>query len=216
MRKHLIATALALLALPTSAIAATKTYDVERIFLRITGEFFGEGWVFMEDVKGLQSQIGIVLVDQEGIIDFNCHGFAPFTQPPRDFNVVNVGPFAQQASGSLPSAFAPFLRCGLQTPITSLEVSCPFGGIPAPQSLDHGTVNHAGTYKGENGVASSYKITGHRDRAGLCDVIINGGAFEAFGTLNRFSQAHTGDTRFVDFYRDPTGWLNLRDVTFPF
>jgi hypothetical protein len=36
------------------------------------------------------------------------------------------------------------------------------------------------------------------------------------GILTRLSSSHTGDTRFVDFWRDPAGWLSLRDVTFPF
>jgi hypothetical protein len=46
MRKFLLGTlALLALALPTAATAATKTYDVERIWIRFIGEFNGEGGV---------------------------------------------------------------------------------------------------------------------------------------------------------------------------
>jgi hypothetical protein len=57
---------------------------------------------------------------------------------------------------------------------------------------------------------------------GICDVTINGTHIQGAAILTRLSSAHTGDTRFVDFWRDPffvpngKSWLSLDDVTFPF
>jgi hypothetical protein len=217
---HKIVTATALLlcaALGTPAAAATKTYDVERIHIDIVdGEFNGKALLFLEDVSGVRSSIELLmvaLVNNERVVTVHdCQARSPAT-PARDFNIVQVGPFAQQATANTtPMASTIASQCG---PI-GVTVSCPYEGVPAPQARNHVTVNHAGTYKGANGVASSYKITGHRDVVGICDVTINGGTLDGTATLTRLSQSHTGDTRFVDFYRDPAGWLNLRDVTFAF
>jgi hypothetical protein len=95
-------------------------------------------------------------------------------------------------------------------------VNCAYEGVPAPQASSLITINHTGTYRGADGIASSYKITGHRDRVGVCDVTIDGSTIDGTGIPTRLSSSHTGDTKFVDFWRDPTPWLSLRDVTFPF
>jgi hypothetical protein len=220
VRKLLIAT-LALLALPSAAGAATKTYDVERIHIQITGDITGQGWLFMEDVKGVRSTMQLVLLDGEGPIVYNCHVFASG----RDFNIVNVGPFAQQATGKTTVAF---LSSGgvcvgnrLRLGASALKVSCPFAGVPAPESFNHVTINQSGTYRGANGVSSSYKITGRRDRPDFCTITVTATSglvetFEGLAILTRLSSAHTGDTSFVDFWRDPPDWLGLTDVTFPF
>jgi hypothetical protein len=224
VNKLLIAT-LALLALTPAAGAATKTYDVERIHIQISGDIAGRGWLFMEDVKGVRSSLQLVLLDGEGTIVYGCHVF----RTGRDFNIVNVGPFAQQATAATSTAFmgrGSAAPCG--TKVTSVTVSCPFAGIPAPESLNQVTINQSGTYRGAEGTASSYKITGRRDVPALCTInvttqTVSPGTietevetFEGVATLTRLSSAHTGDTSFVDFWRDPFGWLDLRDVTFPF
>jgi hypothetical protein len=210
-------------ALATPAAAQTKTYNVERIHIDLNdAELTGRGWVFMEDVGGVRSSFELVLLDGEGPIVYKCLVAASPT-PARDFNIVNVGPFAQQATANI-APLAPFLptRCGNPPSPATLTVNCAYQGVPAPQARDHVTINHAGTYRGTNGVASSYKITGHRDMVGICDVTINGTHIQGAAILTRLSSAHTGDTRFVDFWRDPffvpngASWLSLNDVTFPF
>jgi hypothetical protein len=220
MKRFLLAT-LALLALATPASAATKTYDVERIWIRIIGEFNGNGWVFLEDVLGVRSTVQVVLISDEGEIRYRCHAFGPHEGPPRDFNLANVGPFAQQGTGATNNAFAFFLRFGCGTQVTGVTVSCPFAGVRAPEAIDHETVDQSGTYRTTNDLISSYKITGHRDRPDFCEITITSPelgseTFEGLAILARLKQAHTGDTSFRDFWRDPITWLDLRDVTFPF
>ena len=117
--------------------------------------------------------------------------------------------------------------CGRVHHSASVPV-CPYAGIPAPDALNQVTINQSGAYRGTDGAASSYAITGRRDVPDFCTINVTSQTitpttietrverFEGLATLTRLSSAHTGDTSFVDFWRDPFGWLGLRDVTFPF
>jgi hypothetical protein len=218
VRKLLIAT-LALLALPSAAGAATKTYNVERLHISISG--FGEqldsgrGWLFMEDVSGVRSTVRMVLITDLGTVLFPC-----IIQTAGSKNIVNVGPFAQRATGSLASVpAAARLNC---RQITSLTVNCAYEGVPAPESRSHIIVTgHKGTYRSpQTDAPSSYSITGHRDEVTFCDVTINGSLFrEQHAILTRLRSSHTSTEAappYVDFWRDPTGWINTDDIAFPF
>jgi hypothetical protein len=204
--------------LATPAAAATKTYDVERLHISISG--FGEqldsgkGWLFMEDVSGVRSTIEMDLITDLGTVLFPCT-----IRTDGSKNIVNVGPFAQQATGSLASVpVAERTNC---TQITSLTVNCAYEGVQAKDAPNHIAVTgNKGTYRSGTGVPSSYSITGHRDEVASCEVTFNGQLFsEQRAILTRLRSSHTSTEAappYVDFWRDPTGWIMVDDVSFPF
>jgi hypothetical protein len=200
-------TAIALLigaALATPAEAQTvraKTFVRERILLgfsRFTDQGEIEGYLSMMDLSGIGSHIDIFLRDavtKEPIYD--CAQDAPGQRddlPPQDFNIVQVGPFAQQATAAvLPGSpdtddFIDFMHsfCTGPNP-NNLTVSCPYQGLPIGEAPHHVTVRHTGTYRGSSNQLIKFDVSGHKD-LDACEVVIDGVAYAADGMLLRLTE----------------------------
>jgi hypothetical protein len=113
---------------------------------------------------------------------------------PGDANIVQVGPFAQQASGDIIVSAFPALQSTCRG-LESLTVTCPYRGVPAPQATGYSTFTHSGTYRDDDGLAGSYSISSGRHGPILCEVEVNGvfqGQFA--GWLTRFRETRRGQS----------------------
>ena len=157
MRRATLAVVALALALVTPSLAQqtqTRIYEYEWIHLRFNTHLPGEdviGWLFMEDVAGVRSRFQGSLRTPDGGQIFVCVGnTTEGITIPGDADIVQVGPFAQQASGNIASAL-PTLQSTCPQ-LQSLTVSCPYQGVPAPQARGYTTFTHSGTYRDDDGI----------------------------------------------------------------
>jgi hypothetical protein len=200
----------------------TKTFDREMMHLRFST--FAEqpvtGWLFLGDVKGDHSRIELLLEEKNpntgeiGAHIYDCEITAPQESTPRDFNIVQVGPFAQQGAAAVTQGSREFMLsfCDFGLTPNTLTVDCPFQGLPIGTAPRHVTIRQTGTYRASgNQQQTTYDISGHRDVV-VCEVVIDGVSYEADGFLTRLADKRVGNPSSDEFYRDPVGWLNLGDV----
>lgn len=187
----------------------TRTWTHE--WAKIAGTSFPQagdalqGEVFLHDVGKVTSRMsGYLMNVATGAFLMDCRTSvgnaldAPLADH-FDVNIVQVGPFAQQASGDV-TGLLPWLngngiKGGCAIPPASLIISCPYRGAPIATAPDHITFNHSGTFRGwvagHENVASTYSIRGHRDYV-FCDVFINGIHVPMEGAIGRASEVLRG------------------------
>ena len=166
------------LAAPVGAQVApqprTQTFTIEGVVLQVSGGNNETGSLLLMDFHGRFSALkGHIRNTSTGAIRFQCtsassNGTAPVDVPPgerRDFDVVQVGPFAQQATGDIEPIAGAVQECGGDPPQT-LSVVCPYQGVPAPKAPHHISFRHSGNYVGANGLPSSYLQVGDQDLVG--------------------------------------------------
>ena len=219
MRRATLAAAALALALVMPSLAQqtqTRTYDYEWIHLRFNTQLPGAdviGWLFMEDVAGVRSRFQGSLRTPDGGQIFVCVGnTAEGITIPGDADIVQVGPFAQQASGDIASAL-PTLESTCPQ-LQSLTVSCPYQGVPAPQARGYTTFAHSGTYRDDDGLTGSYSISSGRHGPVLCDVAVNGvhqGQYS--GWLTRFQETRQGESvaPVPLWWQEPLRWAPIAD-----
>ena len=222
----------------------TRSYTYEWIHVRITlrepeNDPFN-GLLFMEDVSGaqgaqsrflgyLRGEVIPSLPEGQGnpVIEtvFDCSGPHNGVGRPtdgkisRNANIVQVGPFAQEAAGDIAGILGDLdAQCTL--PPDSLTISCPFGGVPAPQAPGYYTFRHDGTYRTDvstGALPGSYSQQGRHGRA-FCIVTINGTAYVAEGTLTRMTETRRGPAGAVapePNWQEPTRWFSIEDLAVP-
>jgi hypothetical protein len=128
----------------------------------------------------------------------------------QDFNIVQVGSFAQQATGDA-APITPWLHSSCHIPPLSLTVNCPYQGLPAPQASHHVTLHHSGTYRGSANQLSPYTQNGHHDVV-VCDVVVDGAVYVFDGTLTHIKETRRGDVTPDPNWQEPRGWLGIEDV----
>ena len=186
-QRHLWATAATLallLATPVEAEAQTvqtRTYVYEWISINMGSRNFIDannslfGFVFLEDVSNSrQSRSRVAGAVEQRDIDgdliqthFVCNG-----ETPVNVNVVQVGPFAQQATADV----EPALPCGGNPQPLSLTLDCPYLGVPVSRAFGHDTFSYSGKYHNPTtGLGGTYTATGQRGPI-FCDMSFNGGA----------------------------------------
>ena len=172
----------------------------------------------MEDVSNHHSRIEGRLTDGatgERILDCSTEGpdFPGFEN--FDFNIVQVGPFAQQASGDVAAnGFIDLILENCGGPQT-LTLTCPFRGVPAPQSSQHIAIDNKGTYGGTNrNPPKTYIQRGHHDII-VCDVVIDDVTYQMEGTLTHIKETRRGigiespDARRLTW---PGSWIGVGDT----
>jgi hypothetical protein len=120
------------LATPVDAqTVRTKSFVHEQIHLRLSGFQSVEGWLHMEDIGGVGSVFEILVFNVETrAVLFSCRTSAPIDVPPsefRDFDIVQVGQFAQQATADA-EPIMDFIQGFYNRDISpvSLTLTCPF------------------------------------------------------------------------------------------
>jgi hypothetical protein len=231
--KYAAALALAALFAANGAQAAERSYTTETLHLRFSGGQGVEGWLFMQDVSGKdsrgrflngsRSEFRLLMLDHPegelipGAPIFSCSVNVPdgmFVTDPGDRDIVQIGQFAQQGAADVTPILDFIHDCNLG-PVT-LTVDCPFQGQNISQSPRHVTIKQTGKYA-TNTV--SYDISGHRELI-ICEIIIaaegdeTNEVLQADGWLTRVvdKRIGTGDLFPVEFFRDPTGFLDVRDA----
>ncbi len=190
MKRRLALAALLATAALTAASAEaqqvrTKSYVYEWIHLRpsaLDGSLPVLGALFLEDISGHGSRLDIHLTDPTtGEPIFECTAVAPernFAPPEpfrHDYDIIQVGPFAQQATGDISAnGFDTFLEFQCGQTLTSLTLNCPYQGVPVSRSLSHISFTHSGTSGAPQGIpATSFTQKGHHSPI-QCNVVIDG------------------------------------------
>jgi hypothetical protein len=238
--KHLLATAALVALLPALALAQqppptlTRSYTYEWVHLRFAfrdadGAPF-HGLLLMEDVQGVQSRFVGYLRGHEHpdngstvVVEvFDCAGRTDGLSLPtdglitRDANIVQVGPFAQQAAGDA-SPILDELDTLCRIAPASVTIDCPFAGIPAPQAPGHVTFSHSGTYRTDanTNLPGSYSQTGRHGPA-FCRVHVNGTLYIADAFLTRMKETRRGQDVTPDpVWQEPRGWFLMEDLARP-
>jgi hypothetical protein len=163
-----------------------------------------QGWLSMTDISGVGSRIELLVLDEAtGARIYDCSQSAPGQRddlPPGDFDIVQIGKFAQQGTAAvLPGPperddFIDFMHAFCMGPNpNTLTVTCPFQGQQIDTAPNHVTVKHTGTFRsGPNQQLTTFEVTGHKDAA-VCEVVIDGVAYEAGGTLVRLTDKQVGN-----------------------
>jgi hypothetical protein len=238
--------ALALLASAAWASAAygqttptvTRSYTYEWIHVRISlrepdQEPF-QGLLLTEDVSGTQGAQTRFLGylhgtpieggDQQPVFHniFDCTGPANGANSPNDgrvprnANIVQVGPFAQQATGDITPILGDLdIMCTL--PPDSLTINCPFQGVQAPQAPDYVTFTHSGTFRTPANLGSLSGSYSQNGRNGLasCVVVVNGVTYVADGTMTNMMETRRGPVGAVapdPRWQEPTRWFLMEDL----
>jgi hypothetical protein len=219
MRKIIISALLGwALTLPT-AIAQTpaiqtKSYVYEWIHLRARVEEGLRGWLFIEDLQGTLTQPshlqGFLKDIHTGEMIFDCSrdtdGFGFHT------DVIQVGPFAQQARGDI-APIQQNLDNQCRLPPQSLTLDCPYQGVPAPQAAGHESFNHTGTYRNRvSGLPGSYSQVGQHGPT-ACTVVVNGIPYGFEGHLTRIKETRRGqDVSANPTWIIPRGWVSIEEL----
>ncbi len=194
----------------------TRTYDYEWLYFELP-RFEGDtlaGKLFLEDVSSTGG------VNARSVVDAEIFGEQPGTTRhdffickttiPGGENIVQIGPFAQQATAEFllpegdPACFTPPPLPAPQT----LEIDCPFRGLQINQAPGHDTFRFTGKYRTPEGRSGSYTATGQRGPI-VCNfmLITPSGTtvalgFDVVGWIARVKETRTG----TDVRPTPLWW----------
>jgi hypothetical protein len=205
-------------ALTTPALAQTtqtKSYIYEWVHLRAGVEEGLRGWLFIEDLQGTLTQPshlqGFLKDIHTGEMIFDCSGDADGLGFD-NLDVIQVGPFAQQARGDIAPMQQNLDNDCLLPPI-SLTLDCPYQGIPAPQAAGHEAFNHTGTYRGRvGGLPGSYSQVGQHGPT-ACTVVVNDIPYGFEGQLTRIKETRRGqDVSANPTWIIPRGWISIEEL----
>jgi hypothetical protein len=129
-----------------------------------------------------------------------------------DADLIQVGPFAQQARGNV-SPLLDQLEHFCLVPPQSLTLDCPYQGVPAPQAAGHETFNHTGTYRGRvGGLPGSYSQVGQHGPT-ACTVLVNEIAYGFEGHLTRIKETRRGQDVSANItWFIPRGWIGIEEL----
>lgn len=222
--KRLALTLLATVAFAAPATAQgtqTATHEYEWIHVRVGDNQVGHlGSLFMGDIttkdvrsNSFSSQLqGVIRRSPNGEVILDCQ--LDVGGPDRD-NIVQVGPFAQEAIGDAANLLAnPFATNCVVFP-ESLTISCPFQGARVNVAPMHETFTHSGTINVTPPNRESFSQQGRRGPT-RCDMFINGEFFQAEGHLTRITETRRGVTGAglapIPVWEEPTRWLRVEDT----
>ena len=196
----------------------TKSYTYEWIHLKTAPLSQAKGFLFMEDVSKHHSRIEGRLTDGttgERILDCSAEGQDFPESSNFDFDIVQVGPFAQQASGDVAANnFIELILDDCGGPQT-LTLSCPYQGVPASQSSTHIAIDNKGTFGGTTrDPPATYIQRGHHDII-ACDVVIDSVTYQMNGTLTHIRETRQGLSIEAPVARRltwPGGWITVFDT----
>jgi hypothetical protein len=195
-------------ALAQSPPVQTRTYDYEWLYLELpqagddTLDF--DGRLFLEDVNGPAAARSTV----SGEISFNTgegdvHLISCFLVTLPNLNLIQVGPFAQQATGDLDPAI-PALEASCVLPPEILTLTCPYRGVPVTQAPGHDTFAFSGTYRTGAGLGGTYKATGQRGPI-LCEMTVANGTATVAAWITRVKETRRG----ADVSPTPLWWHEM-------
>jgi hypothetical protein len=192
----------------------TKSYVYEQIHLRLEnagGHQLITGALFMEDVTNRHSQMELSVRNHAtGALLYACSSGSLRNGRNDGDNIVQVGPFAQEAQADATGLLALRFNDCARAP-TSLIVHCPFQGIRAPQAPNYVTFTHSGTYR-DGPFPGSYSQQG-RHGPTRCAVSIDGIAYNGIGTLTHIKETRRGQAVDPNLrWRDPHRWLRVEDT----
>jgi hypothetical protein len=200
---------------PQTPPTQTKTCVDEWIHLRARVEEGSRGWLFIEDLQGTLTQPshlqGFLKNIHTGEMIFDCSRDTDglgFGNP----DVIQVGPFAQQARGDV-APIQQDLDNHCLLPPQSLTLDCPYQGVPAPQAAGHETFNHTGTYRNRvSGLPGSCSQVGQHGPT-ACTVVVNEIAYGFEGHLTRIKETRRGqDVSANPTWTIPRGWISIEDL----
>ena len=176
-----VALALAPPALAQQPPVQTRTYDYEWLYFElqqgITNNDELDGQLFLEDVSSsvdarsrVEGQIFISNVEQTVGL-FHCHNTTD------NVDILQVGPFAQQASADVTPATGGLL-CSTPQVFT---FDCPYRGVPITRAVGHDSFSFSGTYK----------ATGRRGPI-VCEVQLNDMVFTVAAWITRVKETRRG------------------------
>ena len=138
-----------------------------------------------------------------------------------DHDIVQVGPFAQQAHGDIESILLdPEAQFGEATncfipPAINLTVDCPFAGVRAPKAPHHYSFTHSGTYVGTSSAEAGNTFSQRGEHGPIhCDIIMDGEELGgAVGHLTFIRENRRGV--FIPpepMWKEPRQWLTVPDL----
>jgi hypothetical protein len=201
----------------------TARYDYEWIHLRMEPEAGGSpgafsGILFMGDVTANSfrfpstSNLQGFIRARTGEVVLDC---SVGVGGPGNDDIVQVGPFAQQAQGNTERLFAnPLVQTGPGTFCSvpaEIVLDCPFQGVPAPNAQDHHQFTLSGTFF-DFPATQSYSQRGQHGPI-HCEVFLNGTDIGgALGTLTRIRETRRGiGPAPVPFWQEPHRWVIVPD-----
>jgi hypothetical protein len=218
MRKAILSVLLAGCSLTAPALSQqtpptqTKTYVYEFIHLRARVEEGLRGWLFLEDVQGQGfSHVQGFLKDiHTGEMIFDCSRDTDGLG--HNVDVIQVGPFAQQARGDV-APMQQELDNQCRLPPRNLTLDCPYQGVPAPQAAGHETFHHTGTYRGRvGGLPGSYSQVGQHGPT-ACTVVVNDIPYGFEGHLTRIKETRRGQDVSANItWFIPRGWISIEEL----
>jgi hypothetical protein len=210
-------------ALPTE----TARYDYEWIHLRLVEAPDPprySGAIQLEEVtaltsRGINESRASILIKQDFLTNLiDCHLHLGSSGPgSSNHDIIQVGPFAQQAEGDIDALLNDPLLQPLgpgsfcSRPPEGLTVHCPYGGVPATSAEGHHQFTINDTFNDSPG---KEKFTQRVQHGPIhCDVFLNGEFLAgAEGTLTRIKETRTSFAPAPVVFWRPDRWLRVEDL----